>query len=303
MMKAAISQRTAIVRLGTRSEQALNDLRTRLIGHIHRISLADHNDEQRGALVARVTSDIETLTRFFQWGGLAWLIDGTLMMIVAAVVLLGVLDEPDFSQVPGCHRQHDRVADRLVETVMGAVLEQRRLVLVSEEVVHVAELVIDHAQLVVGLVDAHLDAQVVAAVEAPGACVAYDLAVLWLRELGAVGGALEHALHLVGVERPLTVEAAHQRVDGRPHTGDVELQRAAAGEHVQLGHVDQQVLPFAGLEGLRGLVVDRVLVRITADRGGEGGELLLGEHQEVVLLPEHLDPAAWPVQEQRVAEL
>ena len=81
---AAVSQRTAIVRLGSRSEQALYDLRTRLIGHIHRISLADHNDEQRGSLVARVTSDIETLTRFFQWGVLAWLIDGTLMLIVAS---------------------------------------------------------------------------------------------------------------------------------------------------------------------------------------------------------------------------
>ena len=84
---AAACQRTAIVRLGTRSEQALNDLRTRLIGHIHRISLADHNEERRGALVARVTSDIETLAEFFRWGGLAWLIDGTLMIIVASVML------------------------------------------------------------------------------------------------------------------------------------------------------------------------------------------------------------------------
>ena len=84
---AAVCQRTAVVRLGMRSEQALNDLRTRLIDHIHRISLADHNDERRGALVARVTSDIETLAEFFRWGGLAWLIDGTLMVIVAAVML------------------------------------------------------------------------------------------------------------------------------------------------------------------------------------------------------------------------
>jgi putative ABC transport system ATP-binding protein len=86
-LMAAICQRIAIIRLGSRAEQALNDLRRRLIDHIHRLSLADHNDEQRGALVARVTSDIETLTRFFQWGGLAWLIDGTLMVIVAAVML------------------------------------------------------------------------------------------------------------------------------------------------------------------------------------------------------------------------
>ncbi len=54
-----------------------------LIGHIHQLSLADHNDERRGGLVARVTSDIETLAQFFQWGGLAWLLDGTLMVIVA----------------------------------------------------------------------------------------------------------------------------------------------------------------------------------------------------------------------------
>lgn len=84
---AALCQRAAIVRLGVRSEQALNDLRTRLISHIHRISLADHNDERRGALVARVTSDIETLAEFFRWGGLALLINGTLMLIVAAVML------------------------------------------------------------------------------------------------------------------------------------------------------------------------------------------------------------------------
>ncbi len=84
---AAVCSRAAISRLGTRSEQALLDLRARLIGHIHRISLADHNDERRGSLVARVTSDIETLSQFFRWGGLAWLIDGTLMVIVVAVML------------------------------------------------------------------------------------------------------------------------------------------------------------------------------------------------------------------------
>jgi ABC-type multidrug transport system fused ATPase/permease subunit len=70
-----------------RSERALHDLRVRLIRHIHQLSLADHNDERRGGLVARVTSDIETLAQFFQWGGLAWLLDGTLMVIVAAVML------------------------------------------------------------------------------------------------------------------------------------------------------------------------------------------------------------------------
>jgi len=87
LIVAGIAQRTAVVRLGRRSEQALYHLRARLISHIHRISLADHNEERRGALVARVTSDIETLAQFFQWGGLAWLLDGPLMLMVAAVML------------------------------------------------------------------------------------------------------------------------------------------------------------------------------------------------------------------------
>lgn len=84
---AGIAQRQAVVRLGQRSESALYHLRIRLVSHIHRISLADHNEERRGALVARVTSDIETLAQFFQWGGLAWLLDGPLMLMVAAVML------------------------------------------------------------------------------------------------------------------------------------------------------------------------------------------------------------------------
>ena len=59
----------------------------RLFEHIHRLSIADHSEERKGALVARVTSDVETLAQFFQWGGLAWLLDGTLMLLVAGVML------------------------------------------------------------------------------------------------------------------------------------------------------------------------------------------------------------------------
>jgi len=87
VLVAGIAFRFAALRLGERSERALYDLRVRLIRHIHQLSLADHNDERRGGLVARVTSDIESLAQFFQWGGLAWLVDGTLMIIVAGVML------------------------------------------------------------------------------------------------------------------------------------------------------------------------------------------------------------------------
>ena len=84
---ATIAQRTAVARLGMRSEEALYGLRVRLFEHIHRLSLADHNEERKGALVARVTSDVETLSQFFSWGALAWLFDGTLMLMVAGVML------------------------------------------------------------------------------------------------------------------------------------------------------------------------------------------------------------------------
>ena len=84
---SSISLRVATKRLGTRAEEGLFTLRIKLFDHIHRLSLADHNDEKRGALVSRVTSDIETLTMFFSWGGLSLLLDGSQMVAVASVML------------------------------------------------------------------------------------------------------------------------------------------------------------------------------------------------------------------------
>lgn len=84
---AGFAFRQASFRLAVRSERALYDLRERLIGHIHRLSLADHSEERRGGLVARVTSDIETLAQFFQSGGMAWMRNTALMLIVSIVML------------------------------------------------------------------------------------------------------------------------------------------------------------------------------------------------------------------------
>ena len=84
---ASFSLRRAVLRLGISTEQGLYGIRIKLYDHIHRLSLADHNEERRGALVSRVTSDIETLTMFFSWGALVWLLDGSLMFVVACVML------------------------------------------------------------------------------------------------------------------------------------------------------------------------------------------------------------------------
>ena len=84
---SSIALRAATQRLGSRAELGLFILRRRLFDNIHRLSIEDHNNEKRGALVSRVTSDIETLTQFFSWGGLGLLLDGSQMIAVAAVML------------------------------------------------------------------------------------------------------------------------------------------------------------------------------------------------------------------------
>lgn len=84
---ASLALRQAVLRLGIGAENGLYTMRVKLFEHIHQLSLADHNDERRGALVSRVTSDIETLTLFFSWGALVWLLDGSLMFVVACVML------------------------------------------------------------------------------------------------------------------------------------------------------------------------------------------------------------------------
>jgi putative ABC transport system ATP-binding protein len=88
LVAANICQRLAVVRLARRAEQALYGLRLRLFAHIHALPIAQHAEERRGALVARVTSDIDTLSQFFSWGGIAYLLDGTLMVAVGITMLV-----------------------------------------------------------------------------------------------------------------------------------------------------------------------------------------------------------------------
>jgi ATP-binding cassette, subfamily B, bacterial len=90
ILVAAWAARTTNQRLATASERALCGLRVRAFNHIHALSMAHHTEEQRGALVSRVTSDVETLGQFFRWGGLAWIINSALML--AALVAMVVYD-------------------------------------------------------------------------------------------------------------------------------------------------------------------------------------------------------------------
>ena len=75
-------------RLVRAAEASLLGLRLRTFTHIHRLSIAEHVDHRRGALVARVTSDVETLAQFTEWGAVAWIVDSTLL--VATLLVMSV---------------------------------------------------------------------------------------------------------------------------------------------------------------------------------------------------------------------
>jgi putative ABC transport system ATP-binding protein len=80
--------RIAYIRLVQAAEDTLYGLRVRVFEHIHRLSMADHNDTKKGIFVSRVTSDIETLARFAQWGAVSWVVDGTLIIGTVLVMLV-----------------------------------------------------------------------------------------------------------------------------------------------------------------------------------------------------------------------
>jgi putative ABC transport system ATP-binding protein len=83
-----IVSRIAYFRLVRAAEQALCALRVRVFDHIHRLSMAEHTTTRRGVFVSRVTSDIETLARFVQWGMISWLVNGTLIFGTLIVMFI-----------------------------------------------------------------------------------------------------------------------------------------------------------------------------------------------------------------------
>lgn len=87
ILVSSLSLRTAAARLGSRAEHGLYSLRVRLFGHIHRLSIEDHHDTKKGELVSRVTSDVESMTQFFAWGGLTLLLDGAQIAVVTVVMV------------------------------------------------------------------------------------------------------------------------------------------------------------------------------------------------------------------------
>ncbi|HEX6329877.1 MAG TPA: ABC transporter ATP-binding protein [Actinomycetota bacterium] len=81
-----VAGRAAARRLARASEAALTGLRVQAFEHIHRLSTATQTRERRGVFVARVTADVDTLSEFTEWGGIAWIV--SVVQIVGALVVM-----------------------------------------------------------------------------------------------------------------------------------------------------------------------------------------------------------------------
>jgi putative ABC transport system ATP-binding protein len=142
VLVVAAASRFALIRLVRMAESALLGLRVRAFEHIHRLSLATHTESRRGVLVARVTSDIEAMAIFMQWGAMSWTINPvlivatltamlfyswqlTLLVLVLHILLLPFMRWVQRRQIAAHSRVRDRVADTMghtSETVSAAAV-------------------------------------------------------------------------------------------------------------------------------------------------------------------------------------
>ncbi|MEE6260707.1 ABC transporter ATP-binding protein [Plantactinospora sonchi] len=73
-------------RLFTVSETALAGVRVRAFRHVHDLSTLHQQAERRGSLVSRVTSDVDQITQFLQWGGVILLVNVGQVMVTTVVM-------------------------------------------------------------------------------------------------------------------------------------------------------------------------------------------------------------------------
>ena len=75
-------------RLFTTSERGLATLRIKAFRHVHDLPLLTQNTERRGALVSRVTSDVDQVSQFLVFGGLFFIISAGQVLIATIVMLI-----------------------------------------------------------------------------------------------------------------------------------------------------------------------------------------------------------------------
>ena len=84
----SVAQYAVNIRLFTAAESGLATLRLKAFRHIHDLSVLTQSTERRGALVSRVTSDVDTISMFVQFGGLMLLISTAQIMLATILMLV-----------------------------------------------------------------------------------------------------------------------------------------------------------------------------------------------------------------------
>jgi ABC-type multidrug transport system fused ATPase/permease subunit len=75
-------------RLFTVSETALGALRSKTFRHIHDLSMLHQQSERRGSMVSRVTSDIDQISQFLQFGGVQMLLASGQLIVSTLVMFI-----------------------------------------------------------------------------------------------------------------------------------------------------------------------------------------------------------------------
>jgi ATP-binding cassette, subfamily B, bacterial len=83
----ALLSRAARIRLMVAATTGLHDLRTSTFERLHRQSVLHTQEQRRGALVARVTSDISSVQDFLEWGGVGLLVGAARVIFTLAVMV------------------------------------------------------------------------------------------------------------------------------------------------------------------------------------------------------------------------
>jgi putative ABC transport system ATP-binding protein len=160
LVVTAVSSYAANRRIFRATEAGLATLRTAAFRHVHDLSVLSQNTERRGALVARVTSDVDTISTFVQWGGL--LLVTSAGQLLVATVLMAVYSWPLALLVWACFLPlflGFRVLQRIVSRAYAQVRERvgEMLGAVSESVVGADTI---RAYAVEGRTQARIDAAV-----------------------------------------------------------------------------------------------------------------------------------------------
>jgi ABC-type multidrug transport system fused ATPase/permease subunit len=88
LLAAAVCSAFVNIRLFRSTEAGLATLRVRAFRHVHDLSVLTQGTERRGSLVSRVTSDVDTISLFVQWGGIMLLV--SVLQIAVATVLMAI---------------------------------------------------------------------------------------------------------------------------------------------------------------------------------------------------------------------